>query len=136
MAYELGPKKKLELVKKGRRLYGAIVTLDCGEKVYMAYRKRNEIYRAGEVRVSEAIKKGVAAWAMDDETLRVMRAHGIKVVGVFVRDTNERYVTSIDNYFDKTKIKVLNYSSRGGSLQRYLPLQHFQHRKPAITKLS
>lgn len=135
MVYELGPKKKLEPVKKGKRLYGAIVTLDSGEKVYMAYRKRNEIYRAGEVRVSEAIKKGIASWAMDDETLRIMRAHGIRVVGVFVRDTNERYVTSIDSYFDRSKIKVLNYANRGGSLQRYLPLKHFKLRKPKITKL-
>lgn len=135
MVYELGPKKKLEPVRKGKRLYGAIVTLNSGEKVYMAYRKRNEIYRAGELRVSDAIKKGIAAWAMDDETLRIMRAHGIRVVGVFVRDTNERYVTSIDNYFDKSKVKVLNYANRGGSLQRYLPLHNFKIRKPALTKL-
>lgn len=135
MVYELGPKTKLEPVKKGKRLYGAIVTLDSGERVYMAYRKRNEIYRAGEMRVGEAIRKGIAAWAMDDETLRIMRAHSIKVVGVFVRDTGERYVTSIDSYFDKSKIKVLNYSNRGGSLQRFLPLQYFKHRRPKITKL-
>lgn len=135
MAYELGPKKKLELVKKGKRLYGAIVTLDSGEKVYMAYRKHNEIYRSGEARLSDAMKKGVAAWAMDDETLQVMRAHGIRVVGVFVRDTGERYVTNIDSYFDKTKIKILNYAARGGSLQRYLPLQHFKRRRPGTLKL-
>lgn len=135
MAYELGPKKKLELVKRGKRLYGAIVTLDSGEKIYMAYRKRSEIYRSGEMRLGDAIKKGVAAWAMDDETLQIMRAHGIHVVGVFVRDTGERYVTSIDNYFDKTKIKILNYASRGGALQRYLPLQHFKCRHPKKLKL-
>lgn len=135
MAYELGPKKKLELVKKGKRLYGAIVSLDSGEKIYMAYRKHNEIYRSGEMRLTDAIKKGVAAWAMDDETLQIMRAHGIKVVGVFVSDSGERYVTNIDNYFDKTKIKILNYSSRGGALQRYLPLQYFACRKPAVKRL-
>lgn len=135
MAYELGPKKKLELVRKGKRLYGAIVSLNSGEKVYMAYRKHNEIYRSGEMRLGDAIKKGVAAWAMDDETLQIMRAHGIKVVGVFVRDTGERYVTGIDNYFDKTKIKILNYASRGGALQRYLPLKYFVLRKSKKTKL-
>lgn len=133
--FELGPKHKLELVKKGKRLYGAIVTLDSGQRIYMAYRKHAEIYRAGEMRLSDAIKKGVAAWAMDDDTLRIMRAHSIEVVGVFVRDTNERYVTAIDNYFDRDKIKVLNYTARGGALQRYLPLSYFSHRKPAITKL-
>ncbi len=136
MVYELGPKKKLELVKKGKRLYGAIVSLDSGEKIYMAYRKHCEIYRAGEVRLGEAIKKGVAAWAMDDETLRIMRAHGIKVVGVFVRDTGVRYVTDISNYYDKEKIRILNYSARGGALQRYLPLQYFVQRKPTRVKLT
>lgn len=58
MAYELGPKKRLELVRKGKRLYGAIVTLNSGKRIYMAYRKRSEIYRAGEPRLGEAIKKG------------------------------------------------------------------------------
>lgn len=135
MAYELGPKKNLELVRKGKRLYGAIVTLNSGKRIYMAYRKRSEIYRAGEARLGEAIKKGIAAWAMDDETLNIMRAHSIKVVGVFVRDTGDRYVTHIDNYYDKSKIKVLNYSARGGSLQRYLPLQHFTFRRNAMRKL-
>lgn len=135
MVYELGPKKKLELVKKGKRLYGAIVTMDSGEKIYMAYRKHCEIYRSGEMRLGDAMKKGVAAWAMDDETLQIMRAHGIKVVGVFVRDTGDRYVTDLANYFDKTKIKILNYASRGGALQRYLPLQHFKCRRPKKLKL-
>ncbi|BBI61768.1 hypothetical protein HSBAA_30740 [Vreelandella sulfidaeris] len=121
MAYVLCPEKHLELVKKDKRLYGAIVTLDTGQKVYMAYRKRSEIYRAGEVRVGEAIKKGVAAWAMDDDTLSMMRAHGITVVGVFVRDTGDRYVTKIDNYFDKTKIRILNYSARGGRFSDFCP---------------
>lgn len=135
MAYVLCPEKHLELVKKGKRLYGAIVTLETGQKVYMAYRKHNEIYRSGEVRLGDAIKKGVAAWAMDDDTLSMMRAHGINVVGVFVRDSGDRYVTQIENYFDKTKIRILNYSARGGSLQRFLPLQYFKYRKASIRKL-
>lgn len=116
-------------VKKGRRLYGGIVTFDDGRRCYIAYRKQEEIFRHGCSSISEAIREGKAAWAYDIDTILEMRAKGIKLMGVIVRETGDIWMTHIDNLTDSTKAKVLNYSKRGGALQRYLPLQFFWCKK-------
>ena len=72
------------------------------------------------------MRLGTASWALDSETLLMMRAKSIKFVGVLVRETGDIYMTALENFFDKTKAKILNFESRGGAHQRYLPLQHFK----------
>jgi hypothetical protein len=124
------PKKEIKVVpvKRGRRHYGAIYIWPDGLKVYMAHRRIREVFRAGEPSIAAAIDKGVAAWALDEETLIQMRAQGIRYAGVMVRETGERFLTDLSWFFDKKKAKVLNYETRGGALQRYLPLQYFRRR--------
>lgn len=116
----------IEHLKKGRRLYGAFFNFDDGRKVYIAYRRNKEIFRGGRKSISDALRDGVAAWAIDDDTIREARARGCKAIGVRVRDTGDIYITNLSNFMDKDKIKVLNYSRRGGSLQRYLPMEHWR----------
>lgn len=117
-----------ELVKRGRRLYGAIYTLKSGEKVYFAYRKQSEIYRGKEKSISEGIRKEIACWAIDTDTLMMARARGIRFIGVIDRVSRDVYLTTLDNYFDRTKTQQIDYTERGGTVQRFLPLGFFQRR--------
>ncbi len=121
------------LHKKGRRTYGAYYTNPDGTRFYMAWRRTKEIFRYGEKDISTAIRSGKAAWALDEETLIDLRAAGIKFVGVIDRDTGDKYMTVLDLFFNPAA-QVMNYAGRGGSLQRYLPLQHFR-RQVGKTKI-
>jgi hypothetical protein len=53
----------------------------------------------------------------------MLKAEGVEIVGVLERHDGDVYLTHIKNFFDTAK--VLNYSSRGGSLQRYLGFDSF-----------
>ena len=110
--------KLKERVKKGRRVYGAIYSWSQGE-FYLAWRQPHEIFRSGEKTISDAVRKGVACWALDDDTLLKMRSRGIKFVGVLIKESGEGWITTVDIF---RASKVLNYEARGGSLQRYLPI--------------
>lgn len=112
------------LNKKGRRTYGAFYTRPDGTRFYMAWRKTKEIFRSGEPDISTAIRNGKACWAIDEEDLINCRAQGIKFIGIIDRDSGDRYMTVLEAFYSKAA--VMNYSTRGGSLQRYLPLQHFR----------
>lgn len=113
-------------MRYGRRIYGAVYQLSDGREVYLAWRKQSEVFRAGEKSVSDAFAAHKAAWALDDETLLNLRLEGVQLVGVLVKETLDIYITSIANYFDATKAKVMNYEARGGALQRYLPVDNFR----------
>lgn len=115
----------IELNKRGRRTYGATYTLPDGRRCYLAWRRIAEIYRAGEKDISTAMRLGTAAWALDDRDLVRLKCEGIRLVGVRVKETSDIYLTDLRNYFDKTQYKLLNFTSRGGSLQRFLPLDRF-----------
>lgn len=125
----------IELIKKGRRTYGAIHTVPCGERIYLAYRRHSDIFRFGEKSISDAIRSGKAAWAIDEETLIAMRARGIRFIGVMVRDTGDVYLTRIEHFFNRAMARVLNYETRGGALQKYLPLRYFQRKAGRKIKL-
>ena len=114
------------VIRKGRRLYGAVYTLPSGVEVYLAYRKHSEYFRSGKKTLSEAVNDNVAAWALDDETLIRLRIEGVRYAGVLVREDDDVYIAPISSFFDKTQAKVMNYESRGGALQRYLPLDRFK----------
>lgn len=124
------------LVKKGRRTYGSIRTYADGRKVYLAHRKQFEIYRAGRPSISDAMREGVAGWAIDDETLIMVRSRAIPFIGVLVKDTGDKFLTTIDKFFARGPEKrwfMHNHSSRGGSLQRVLPLQEFSFLAGEVT---
>lgn len=116
----------IEHLRKGRRLYGGFYTLSGGRQVYVAYRKHDDIYRGRKRSISDAISDGTAAWAIDVDTLAEVRARGIQAVAVRVKETGDLYITALSNFYDADKVLVLNYSSRGGALQRFLPLQHWR----------
>jgi len=118
-------KKAKRLIRNGRRIYGAIYELPSGHQVYLAWRTQSEIFRGGELTNSDALVKHKAAWALDNDTLLDLRREGITIVGVYVKDTGDKYITHIANFFDRSKSKVMNYESRGGALQSYLPLENF-----------
>lgn len=91
----------------------------------MAWRKTSEIFRGGKKFLSDAIADGTAAWAIDDETLRDLQLSGVEFVGVWTSDTDDKYLTTLDAFLDRKKAQILNYETRGGALQRYLPLSCF-----------
>jgi hypothetical protein len=102
--------------------------------VYLAERKLDQIFRFGERNNSDALRKEIAAWAIDEETLTEMRLKGIRWVGVRVKQNADIYVTCIDNFFNRNLSKFLDYERRGGAQQRYLPIKHFHH-LPAKVKI-
>jgi hypothetical protein len=118
----------VDLVKKGKRLYGAFYTF-AGKLAYIAYRKHGDVFRAGEATISEALRKGTAAWALDDETLLMARARGAAFVGIMVRDTGDRYLARIEHWFDRGRVRFIDYEKKGGSRQRCLALSEFVMRR-------
>jgi hypothetical protein len=115
----------VRLIKRGRRIYGAVYTMPDGRRAYLAWRRHDEMFRCGEKNLSDAQRKKIAAWALDDETLINLRCEGVRMVGVKERDTGDKYLTDIRNFFDPSKFKMLNYLARGGSLQRHVLVTEF-----------
>lgn len=122
----------VEHLRKGRRLYGAFYVFEDGRKVYLAYRKHSDIYRAGCKSISQAMRDGVASWAIDVDTIMEARARGVTAIGVLVRDTGDIYLARLADFMDSTKTNVMNFSRRGGSLQRFLPLEHWRKRNGLV----
>jgi len=112
-------------VKNGRRLYGRLFNAN-GVLCYVAVRRHDEMFRAGRASLSEALRDGVASWAIDHDTLMDMKLLGVSFVGVRVRETNDLYLTRMEFFFDPALSKVMNYSRSGGALQRYLPVRCFR----------
>lgn len=116
-------------IKRGRRLYGSVYKLPSGLEIYVAYRKTSDIFRGGKKTISEAIREGCASWAIDEETLRSRKREGIKVVGVMCKEDDSLWLAPLDKFFDIKFSRIMNYESRGGALQRYLPLNEFRRKK-------
>lgn len=124
--------KLLEKVTKGRRTYGGIYELPSGRRVYLAYRERKGIWRGGATCVSDAVREGKAGWAIDDSHLVMLRARKIEFAGVMRKDTGDKWLTRVENFFDRDKASVKNYSGRGGALHRYMTMEHFLFRRAPI----
>lgn len=124
---------KTEWHKKGKRTYGVFVWQDNGVNVYMALRKHSDIYTDGKAKVSVAMRANAAAWAIDYQTLMSARAKGMKYIVVRLKDTKDVYVTPIERYFDRSLTKTIDHSSRGGSLQKTLPLRAFKLVRGEVT---
>lgn len=109
-------------IRNGRRIYGGVFELPSGKEVYLAYRKNGEMFRGGEKTISDAIQKGTASWAIDNDTLIRLRTEGVYLVGVLTKETGDLYIATLADFL---AAPVLNYQNRGGALQRYLPLDKF-----------
>src|SRR5438105_1223949 len=116
-------------VRSGKRslLYGWMCELDTGDKLYLAKRKWAQVFRGGKQSISGAMTEEVASWAIDELLLVNLRAKKVKFIGVRVVDTGSLYLTRLETFFDRTKYRIRDYTGvgRGGSRQRYVPLQHF-----------
>lgn len=113
--------KAKRTIRNGRRIYGGVFDLN-GKEIYLAYRKIGEMFRGGEKTLSDAIINDKASWAIDNDTLIRLRTEGVYYVGVLVKETDDIYITTLGEYL---KAPVMNFTSRGGALQRYLPLDRF-----------
>jgi hypothetical protein len=114
----------VEMVKRGSRLYGAILEISNGMRVYLALRSRAERFRSGELNVNIAESKGVDGWAIDESTLLDLRYRKIRVVGVLEYDSGEKFLAPIEAW---EKAKAIDFSDRGGSLQKVLLTEAFLH---------
>jgi hypothetical protein len=114
------------LVKRGRRTLGAIYKLASGTEVYMAWRKTKDIYRGGEKCLSNAVADGKASWSIDDETVRGRQMEGIRFIGVWNIETDDKFIAPIESFCDRTICKVTSFEGRGGVLHRYLPFEYFR----------
>lgn len=111
--------------RKGRRLYGYYILWD-DLWLYVALRRHKEIYRDGEPSISEAVRSGKAGWAVDNTTLIEARSRGCAVLCVFVKDTGQLYYTHLSNFLPTSGCsKQIDWTGRGGSSQRVVPLDRF-----------
>lgn len=117
-------KVKVEKYRKGRSR-GGIYTVPSGGRCFLAHSKLAFIFCAGEKSISDAVRKGSACWSMDEETLILMRAQGIRFIGVLCKDNNDIWLAHTDAFFDREKII---HHSKAKPGRRYLPLTSFGHR--------
>lgn len=101
------------------RFYGMFYYFPDGKAMYLAHRKRAEVFRA---------KNG---WCIDLATLKTIKDKGITVVGVVCRSGGERsyWVTDIEDFFG-----IHSFAHFGDSRQRGLPLTRFKLNPGLVAK--
>lgn len=124
---------KPEIIKQGRRKLGVICETSSGHKVYLAYRRVRDIHCAGEKCIADAIRKGTAAWAIEDEVILKARAVGCAFIGVLVQDTGDRYLAPAASFFKPGAYRTIKVFGRSGT-QRALPFPQFARRAGKIVK--
>ncbi|MBA8881782.1 hypothetical protein [Phyllobacterium myrsinacearum] len=117
-----------EKVKKGRRTYGAIYTRPDGSRFYLAWRRKGGLFRDGELTDSAAFREKKAMWALDFETITMLRLKGIEHVGILDHTSGDIWITRLWYYLNKCCAPPRNYTARGGSDQRFLPTYYFKRR--------
>ena len=117
-------KIKVEAYRKGRSR-GGIYTVPSGKRCFLAHSKLAYIFCAGEKTISDAVRKRVACWSIDEETLINMRVSGIKFIGVLCKDNNDIWLAHTAAFFDHEQ---LMRHPKANSGRRYLPLVRFRHR--------
>jgi hypothetical protein len=121
-----------EPIKRRKRVLGTLFTAPDGNQAYLHYRNAGDIWREKEPSISDAIRKGTASWAIDEELLVRMRAKGVKFAGIFCRDTGEIWLTRLEEFFDASFSRLRqapNYVT-----YRHLRLQRFI-RRAGVVKL-
>lgn len=115
-----------EIYKEGRKFYGWWITdTDSGLVIYMARKPHKDIFRNGEPSISEAMRKGTAAWGFDKKTVELARIKGVTFIGIHDPNTGTRYLTSMDRLkfcYDRSFI----CKDRTTLSRRFLPLQYFK----------
>lgn len=126
--------KALRHYKVGKRIRGSVYALPDGREVYLAKRVSNDFFRNGEKTVSDALRKGKAAWAIDVDHLIQFRLEGIQFVGVHCTDTDDVYLTTLDvfnkhsAYYDFSDREPSQWARGRATPQRHLLRHLFGHR--------
>lgn len=118
-------------VKVGRRTVGGIYISDKGNELFLVNRKAGQINKGQAPTISDAIRDGTASWGIEEEALLSMRARGVKMVGVKVRDTGEVWLTYLDRFFDRANLSQPPRYLRG-PMQRFLSINQFARRPGKI----
>lgn len=94
------------------RFFGAFYYLDNGKALYLAHRKRREVFRAKN------------AWTLDVATLRECQDRGIDTVGVVTQSGKTKffYLTPLDDFFNHPD----SFAHFGDTKQRGLPVTQFK----------
>lgn len=105
--------------KVNSRHYGGFYYLDNGQAMYLAHRKRSEVFKAKN------------AWCLDLSTLNKIKDCGITTVGVVCKSGGDRYywLTHVDDFFG-----FHSFAHFGDSRQRGLPLTRFKLNPGLIEK--
>lgn len=117
-------KVKVEKYKRGRSR-GGIYTVPSGERCFLAYSKLTFIFCAGEKTISDAVRQRTACWSIDEDTLILMRAKGIRFIGVLCKENNDIWLAYTDSFFDRAQ--AINHPKCAPG-RRYLPLDRFRRR--------
>lgn len=96
-----------------------------GEDVYLAWYKQSQMFKNEEKTNSEALSKHTAGWALEYDLLLKLKRQGVNVVGVYVRDTGDKYITKLDNFFG-SNAKSIQARNKAGTLLRCLTIDHFR----------
>lgn len=94
------------------RFFGAFYYLDSGKAVYLAHRKRKEVYRAKN------------AWTIDLATLQECKERGIDTIGVVTQAAGVKffYLTPLDDFYNNPH----SFAHFGDTRQRGLPVTQFK----------
>lgn len=93
------------------RFYGAFYYLDNGKAVYLAHRKRSEVFQAKN------------SWTIDNSTLEDCRAKGINTIGIVTKSAAGTffYITPLEDFYG-----IHSFPHFGDTKQRGLPLMKFR----------
>ena len=102
------------------RFYGGFYHLDDGRVVYIAHRKRTEVFRAKQ------------SWCIDLSTLEDCKAQGIQCIGVVTESKVGKffYLKLLEDFFGPH-----SHSHFGDTRQRGLPLVKFRLNPSTIPAL-
>lgn len=104
------------------RLYGVILELSDGKKLYLELRKREDVFRSGEYNVNSAESKGIAHWAVDESTMLDIRAKKVDYYGIWEYESGDKYIAPLAAW---ERAKPLNLETRGRLSQLHLPFSEF-----------
>lgn len=92
------------------RFYGAFYYLDNGQAIYLAHRKRSEVFNAKN------------AWCLDLRTLEECKNRGINIIGIVTKNSTGKFfwIAPVEEFFG-----VHSFSHFGDTRQRGLPLSRF-----------
>lgn len=115
-----------EIHKKGNRKLGWwLRNTETGVLMYAALKTHKDIFKSMEPNISEAMRKGVSCWGVDDDSLRLAKIKGATFIAIKVKDTGSFYVAPIDFFYDTAYTHIRRNLTGAAASKRYLPLARF-----------